>query len=103
MLDKKNQKYDRQLRLWQSHGQASLEKAHVCCIQATATGAETLKNLVLPGIGSFTLIDDQCITEIDLSHCFFLHPSKLGQSRAKVIAEYLCELNEEVVGLFLQE
>lgn len=45
----KEVKYDRQLRLWSSNGQEALENAHVCLINATATGTEILKNLVLPG------------------------------------------------------
>lgn len=36
-------------RLWGDHGQEALENAHVCLINATATGTEILKNLVLPG------------------------------------------------------
>lgn len=36
-------------RLWGDHGQEALESAHVCLINATATGTEILKNLVLPG------------------------------------------------------
>lgn len=36
-------------RLWGDHGQETLENAHVCLINATATGTEILKNLVLPG------------------------------------------------------
>jgi amyloid beta precursor protein binding protein 1 len=42
-------KYDRQLRLWSSNGQAALENARLCLINASATGTEILKNLVLPG------------------------------------------------------
>jgi NEDD8-activating enzyme E1 regulatory subunit len=42
-------KYDRQLRLWSANGQAALENARLCLINATATGTEILKNLVLPG------------------------------------------------------
>lgn len=38
-----------QYRLWGDHGQEALESAHVCVINATATGTEILKNLVLPG------------------------------------------------------
>ena len=44
-------------RLWGDHGQSALETARVCLINATATGTEILKNLILPGIGSFTVID----------------------------------------------
>lgn len=56
-------RYDRQLRLWGDHGQTDLEKSHVCLINATATGTEILKSLILPGIGKFTIIDDQKTTE----------------------------------------
>lgn len=47
----KDQKYDRQLRLWGSNGQNALEEAHVCLINngSGVVGVETLKNLVLPG------------------------------------------------------
>jgi amyloid beta precursor protein binding protein 1 len=36
-------------RLWGADGQAGLERAKVCLINASATGTEILKNLVLPG------------------------------------------------------
>jgi hypothetical protein len=45
----KEVKYDRQLRLWSSNGQAALENARLCFINASAAGTEILKNLVLPG------------------------------------------------------
>ena len=46
----RDKKYDRQLRLWGDHGQQCLENSRVCLINVTATGTETLKNLVLPGL-----------------------------------------------------
>ena len=39
----KEQKYDRQLRLWGNDGQYALEHANICVINATATATETLK------------------------------------------------------------
>ncbi|ORZ36950.1 hypothetical protein BCR44DRAFT_1431168 [Catenaria anguillulae PL171] len=69
--DAKTQKYDRQLRLWQAHGQAALERAHVCLVNATATGTEILKNLVLPGIGAFTIVDGANVTLNDVGNNFF--------------------------------
>lgn len=53
-------------RLWGDHGQASLEAAHVCVINATGLGTEVLKSLVLPGIGAFTIVDGKKITEEDI-------------------------------------
>lgn len=78
----KSKKYDRQLRLvlllqlllfikvmcyrlWGDHGQKLLENAKVCLINVTALGTEILKSLVLPGIGAFTIVDGEKITEQD--------------------------------------
>lgn len=52
-------------RLWGDHGQTALESASVCLINATATGTEILKSLVLPGIGSFTIVDGAVISGED--------------------------------------
>jgi NEDD8-activating enzyme E1 regulatory subunit len=49
-------RYDRQIRIWGAHGQSALETAKVCLLNAGPTGSETLKNLVLGGIASASLI-----------------------------------------------
>uniref|UniRef100_A0A673YBV0 NEDD8-activating enzyme E1 regulatory subunit n=1 Tax=Salmo trutta TaxID=8032 RepID=A0A673YBV0_SALTR len=85
----KEQKYDRQLRLWGDHGQEELENAHVCLINSTASGTEILKNLVLPGIGSFTIVDGHKVSGED--------------NRAQAATELLQELNTDVSGNFVEE
>ncbi|KAI9189277.1 hypothetical protein H9P43_000708 [Blastocladiella emersonii ATCC 22665] len=102
-VDKKTQKYDRQLRLWQAHGQAALERAHVCLVNGTATGTEVLKNLVLPGVGAFTVVDGSTVTPADIGNNFFVKPAHLGQNRAKVVSALLGELNEDVDARFVAE
>ncbi|XP_025115674.1 NEDD8-activating enzyme E1 regulatory subunit-like isoform X2 [Pomacea canaliculata] len=99
----KNNKYDRQLRLWGDHGQSALEAAKVCLINATATGTEILKNLVLPGIGSFTVVDGKKVQAEDVGNNFFLSADSVGKSRAQVATELLGELNEDVSGNFVDE
>ncbi|XP_048211373.1 NEDD8-activating enzyme E1 regulatory subunit [Perognathus longimembris pacificus] len=99
----KEQKYDRQLRLWGDHGQEALESAHVCLINATATGTEILKNLVLPGIGSFTIIDRNQVSGEDAGNNFFLQRSSIGKNRAQAAMEFLQELNNDVSGNFVEE
>lgn len=99
----KSKKYDRQLRLWGDHGQIALENAKVCLINATATGTEILKNLILPGIGSFTIIDSNEVTGQDLGCNFFLTKDYIGKSRALGAAELLMELNEETHGDYMTE
>ncbi|KAH0503696.1 NEDD8-activating enzyme E1 regulatory subunit [Microtus ochrogaster] len=99
----KEQKYDRQLRLWGDHGQEALESAHVCLINATATGTEILKNLVLPGIGSFTIIDGNQVSGEDVGNKYVLQMLCFSKNRAQAAMEFLQELNSDVSGSFVEE
>ena len=96
----KEKKYDRQLRLWAANGQKALEEAHVLLLNdgAGVVGVETLKNLVLPGVSNFTIVDEREVEEEDLGVNFFLEEESLGHSRAKECCKYLQELNPEVKG-----
>eukprot|EP00735_Rhodelphis_limneticus_P003914 TRINITY_DN15455_c0_g1::TRINITY_DN15455_c0_g1_i1::g.30439::m.30439 TRINITY_DN15455_c0_g1::TRINITY_DN15455_c0_g1_i1::g.30439 ORF type:complete len:529 (+),score=98.44,sp/Q8VBW6/ULA1_MOUSE/47.86/2e-178,ThiF/PF00899.16/1.3e-09,ThiF/PF00899.16/8.6e+03,DUF4404/PF14357.1/0.91,DUF4404/PF14357.1/6.3e+03 TRINITY_DN15455_c0_g1_i1:109-1695(+) len=98
---KTQQKYDRQIRIWGDHGQAKLQAATVCLLGANATGTETLKNLVLPGVGGFVIVDDALVTDADLGNNFFLTVDGLGKPRSQVACEHLQELNPSVNGSFL--
>lgn len=73
-----------QLRLWGSDGQRALMDAHILLVGADAAGTETLKNLVLPGVGRFTVMDDQPVTAADCGSNFFVTHDNIGQSRAVV-------------------
>lgn len=77
-------KYDRQLRLWGSHGQKALSEAHICLLTAGPTGAETLKNLILPGCGAVTVVDAAEVSAADCGNNFFVTVSDVGRSRAQV-------------------
>ncbi|PTD06474.1 NEDD8-activating enzyme E1 regulatory subunit [Fusarium culmorum] len=81
----KERKYDRQLRLWAASGQAALESANILLVNSGAgtVGVETLKNLVLPGIGQFTIADKSVVGYEDLGVNFFIDDSWLGKSRAE--------------------
>ncbi|KAF5013546.1 hypothetical protein FDECE_469 [Fusarium decemcellulare] len=96
----KERKYDRQLRLWAASGQAALESANILLVNSGAgtVGVETLKNLVLPGIGRFTIADQAAVDHEDLGVNFFIDDSWLGKSRAEACTNFLLELNPEVQG-----
>ncbi|KAH9810403.1 hypothetical protein DFH28DRAFT_985850, partial [Melampsora americana] len=83
-------------RLWASSDQTALERASLIIGPGTATCSQILKNLVLPGLGSFTIFDSNSVSEIDLGHNFFLEESSLGKNRAKELSKFLSELNPDV-------
>jgi len=91
-------KYDRQLRLWGKRGQKALCDSSILLVNATAAGTETLKNLVLPGVGKFTVLDNQIVSESDVGNNFFVSHDKIGTPRAEVVKDLLCELNPDVIG-----
>ena len=88
-------KYGRQLRLWGANGQAALMGAHVLLLGAEPTGSETLKNLVLPGLGLVAVVDGGDVTASDLASNFFVEPAALGRKRADVDVQLLCEMNPD--------
>ncbi|KAI1002868.1 hypothetical protein K3495_g5335 [Podosphaera aphanis] len=97
----KEKKYDRQLRLWAAQGQQALEDAEILLINTGSgtVGVETLKNLILPGIGKFTIVDNAKVTDADLGVNFFLDEDSLGSSRATACVRLLQELNPDVKGV----
>ncbi|KAI9728554.1 MAG: hypothetical protein M1834_007582 [Cirrosporium novae-zelandiae] len=101
----KERKYDRQLRLWAASGQKALEEAHILLINSGTglVGIETLKNLILPGVGHFTILDDATVQEEDLGINFFLEEESLGKSRAEQCCKLLNELNPDVTGNYISE
>lgn len=101
----KEKKYDRQLRLWAASGQRALEEANVLLLNSGAgvVGFESLKNLILPGVGAFTIVDEANVTESDLGVNFFLAETSLGRRRAEEGAKYLNELNPDVSVRAVQE
>jgi len=111
-----NDKYDRQLRLWGAQGQRALGETRVVCVGTSAAGTETLKNLVLPGVGAFTVMDfvDEAvenkdkspssvaatgyITDLDASSNFFLPMENV--TKAEGACKNLKELNPDVSGSY---
>ena len=98
-------RYDRQLRLWGAGGQVALENSHILLINSGpgVAGLETLKNLVLPGIGNFTIQDSAVVAEADLGANFFLEEDHLGGLRAEHTCSLMKELNPDARGNFVTE
>ena len=95
-------------------------QSHILLINAGAVGSEALKNLVLPGVGKFTVLDDKIVNHEDLGVNFFVTTDQIGRKRAEVIIflksfqiffraklilfkavnQLLCEMNPDVAGYF---
>ncbi|KIP05877.1 hypothetical protein PHLGIDRAFT_482064 [Phlebiopsis gigantea 11061_1 CR5-6] len=98
--DSKTRRYDRQLRLWAASGQAALEAARILVTSGSATSTSVLKNLVLPGIGHFTILDASTTAPADAGNNFFLNAdASIGKPRAAEAVPLLRELNDSVDGV----
>ena len=83
----------------------ALEETHILLINSTpgVAGVETLKNLVLPGIGQFSIQDSALVSEADLGVNFFLEDESLGKFRAEETVRSLVELNPDTRGHAIKE
>ncbi|XP_010522340.1 PREDICTED: NEDD8-activating enzyme E1 regulatory subunit AXR1-like [Tarenaya hassleriana] len=96
-------KYDRQLRIWGELGQTALEEASICLLNCGPTGTEALKNLVLGGVGSITIVDGSKVEIGDLGNNFMVDEASVGQSKSKCACAFLQELNDAVKAKFIVE
>ena len=87
--------YDRQIRLWGVEAQKRLREANVLIAGIDGVGSEIVKNIVLAGINSLTILDNKLISKYDTTCNLFTH-RQLGQARAKVAAEHVQALNPMV-------
>ena len=88
--------------MWGPAGQKSLEDANVLLLGATNIGCETLKNLILPGIGKFKIVDDRLVTGSNAGSNFFLTSTQIGQGLAESCTVLLSELNKDVEASYLK-
>lgn len=62
--------YDRQIRLWGLEAQNRMRSSTVLVLSLRSLAHETIKNLVLAGIGRLIVMDDGVVTEEDLGGGF---------------------------------
>ncbi|KAK4469489.1 hypothetical protein MN116_007036 [Schistosoma mekongi] len=70
--------YDRQIRLWGIESQNRLKQSKILLLGMNALAAEIAKNIVLAGISSLTIIDDQQVTIEDCENNFLIPHDCLG-------------------------
>ncbi|XP_046859893.1 SUMO-activating enzyme subunit 1-like [Xenia sp. Carnegie-2017] len=88
--------YDRQIRLWGLDAQKRLRASNVLLFGLNGLGAEICKNIVLCGVKSLTLMDNQNVTEDDYTAQFLIPRADLGKNRAKACLARAQRLNPMV-------
>lgn len=88
--------YSRQLYVLGKEAMHKMTSCDVLVVGMRGLGIEVAKNVVLAGVRSVTLCDDEPAVVADLGSNFFLHAADVGQPRAKVCAKRLAELNNYV-------
>lgn len=74
-----------------------MEEARICMLGSGAAASELLKNLVLPNVRHFTIVDDAIVSQYDLSNNFFVSAEDLGSPRCQTVARLLSEMNSECI------
>jgi len=90
------EQYDRQIRLWGLDAQKRLRKANVLVIGLGGLGSEVVKNVVLAGVHSITLMDSHVVSEDDLLSQLLVTPQCVGQNIAVASQARAQELNPNV-------
>ncbi|TFY82614.1 hypothetical protein EWM64_g1400 [Hericium alpestre] len=73
--------YDRQIRLWGLEAQQRMRNATILIVRLRGVATETIKNLVLAGIGKLIVVDGDEVTEEDLGAGFFFRDDDVGKKR----------------------
>lgn len=78
--------YDRQIRLWGVNAQSRLRQSKVLMLGFTGTASEVAKILVLAGIDTLTIIDDQPFKDEDLSSNLFCRTPTTQEQKYRTMA-----------------
>lgn len=88
--------YSRQLYVLGHEAMRRMQATDVLISGLGGLGVEIAKNVILSGVKSVTLHDQQICSLKDLSSQFFLSESTIGQNRAEASCSQLSELNQYV-------
>nr|ODN89338.1 SUMO activating enzyme [Cryptococcus depauperatus CBS 7855] len=97
--------YDRQIRLWGLEAQNRMRSSTVLVISLRSLAHETIKNLVLAGIGRLIIADSGVVTEEDLGSGFLFREEDgaVGKSRTEAALPQIASLNPLVTLLGIED
>ncbi|GHJ89431.1 hypothetical protein NliqN6_5833 [Naganishia liquefaciens] len=87
--------YDRQIRLWGLEAQNRMRSSTILILTLRALAQETIKNLVLAGVGRLIVMDDQKVSEVDLGAglLFREEDGDVGKMRVEAALPQIKSLN----------
>ncbi|XP_075741766.1 ubiquitin-like modifier-activating enzyme 1 [Rhipicephalus microplus] len=86
--------YSRQLYVLGRDAMVRLAQSDVLIVGMGGLGVEIAKNVVLAGVKSVTIYDEQVCTGVDLSSQYFLSEEAIGENRAIMCEAPLAQLNQ---------
>ncbi|KAG9027793.1 hypothetical protein FRB95_007373 [Tulasnella sp. JGI-2019a] len=89
--------YDRQIRLWGLDAQQRMRNATILLVNLRGIAAETIKNIVLAGIGKLIIVDSNTVSEEDLGTGFLFREHDVGRLRVDAARPNIEALNPLVV------
>ncbi|CAD6910943.1 unnamed protein product [Tilletia controversa] len=85
--------YDRQIRLWGLDAQNRMRQAHILIYHLGGIATETIKNIVLSGVGKLIILDDGEVQMSDLGAGFFFREDDVGKKRVDAALPRIQALN----------
>lgn len=85
--------YDRQIRLWGLEAQQRMRNATILVMRLKGVATETIKNIVLAGIGKLVVYDGDTVSEEDLGAGFFFRDEDVGKKRVDAAKARIESLN----------
>eukprot|EP01132_Coremiostelium_polycephalum_P008510 gene8510-10462_t len=85
--------YDRGIRLWGVDAQNRLRQSKVLFIGVNGLMSEVIKNVVLAGVDSVTIIDNKIVSWSDLGSNLFLSESSIGKKKSDESLSGIIDLN----------
>jgi ubiquitin-like 1-activating enzyme E1 A len=79
LTDDEKRLYDRSIRLWGLEAQQRIRSASILLVGLSGLNAEVAKNVVLAGVKRVVVLDDELLSDSDLSAVFLANESKVGQ------------------------
>lgn len=87
---------DRQIRLWGTAAQISINKAHVLLVGMNAISIEIAKNIVLAGVGRLSLVDGGVVDAAFAQGNFLVSEADIGREKHACMADKLTRYNRKL-------